>query len=106
MLAFYSSFALAADLEEGDIQLGGGAITGGKEGLKEIIGRLSGYLVLIGSVLAPLMILIGAYMYFTAAGDSSRAQSAKKLIYWSIGGFAIILLSRALFSIISSVLQF
>jgi len=94
-------------LEDGDIQLGGGGIiTGGLGGFGGIIGRLSGYLVLVGSVLAPLMIIIGAYMYFTAAGDASRAQSAKKLIYWSIGGFAVILLSRVLFSIISSVLQF
>jgi len=108
LLIFCASFALGVDFEDGDIQLRGGSgiITGGLSGFGGIVGRLSSYLVLIGSVLAPLMIIIAAYMYFTAAGDSSKAQSAKKLIYWAVGGFAFILVSRVLFSVISSVLQF
>ena len=50
------------------------------------------------SMLAVLFIMIGGLMWLTAAGSSQRVAQAKKLIFDSLGGLAIVLGSYLLLS--------
>ena len=72
--------------------------------IPELIERIVQYVFWIAVVLAPLMILVGAFYFMTAAGDPKRVETGKKIIIWTIVGLGIILFSRAIISIIRSVL--
>jgi len=69
-----------------------------------LVNRITNYAFYIGIILAPLMILVGAFYFMTAAGDPNRVETGKKIIFWTIVGLAIILFSRAIISIIRSIL--
>jgi len=71
-----------------------------------IVANAIGYIFLIGMILAPLLILIGAFMFFTAAGDPSRAQGAKRLIIGASVGLAILLFGRVILAILKFILDF
>ena len=44
-------------------------------------------------ILAIIMLVIGGLMYFAAAGDETRADTAKKIVKFSIIGIAVTLAS-------------
>jgi len=73
--------------------------------LEGIVGRALDYMFLIGVIIAPLVILIGAFMFFTAAGDPTRAQNAKKVVIWAAIGLAILLFAKAIVGIIEYLLK-
>lgn len=73
--------------------------------LEGIIDRAVDYFFLIGMIIAPLIILVGAFMFFTSGGDPARTQSAKRLILWAAIALAILLLAKAITSIIKYILQ-
>ncbi|MBZ9573062.1 hypothetical protein KJA17_02695 [Patescibacteria group bacterium] len=74
------------------------------ESIPELIDNIVQFIFWIAVVLAPLMILVGAFYFITAAGDPKRVETGKKIILWTIVGLAIILFSRGIISIIRSVL--
>lgn len=45
-------------------------------------------------LVAVIYLVIGAFQYFTAYGDESKAESAKKTITWAIIGLVVIILAR------------
>jgi len=47
-------------------------------------------------VLAVLMILIGAYVIATSGGNITRVQLGKRIIIWTIIGYAVMLLARGI----------
>lgn len=97
--------ALAA-VEPGDIVIGPKGSGGtSEEWIEDIVGRAIDYLFLIGVIMAPLIILIGAFMFFTAAGDPTRAQAAKKVIIWAVIGLAILLFAKAIIGIVQYLLK-
>ena len=69
-----------------------------------LVDRITNWTFYIGIILATLMILVGAFYFMTAAGDPNRVETGKKIIFWTIVGLAIILLSRAIIGIIKSIL--
>ncbi|RLC40375.1 MAG: hypothetical protein DRH33_00250 [Candidatus Nealsonbacteria bacterium] len=69
-----------------------------------LVDRITNWTFYIGIILAPLMILVGAFYFMTAAGDPNRVETGKKIIFWTIVGLAIILLSRMIIGIIRSIL--
>jgi len=62
--------------------------------IEEIIDRVSDWIFYLGLVLVPLMIVIGAFMMLTSAGEPGRVKKGKSLIMWTLIGFAIILFSK------------
>ncbi len=63
------------------------------------------YFIFTASIfIAPLMIIIAAFMLATAAGDTNKVNTAKKIILWTVIGFGIVLLSRGIFEAIKSLL--
>lgn len=56
-------------------------------------------------ILAVIMIMYGSFLYLTAHGDDSKAETAKKTIIWSIVGLLIIALARILVNVIGNELS-
>jgi len=62
------------------------------------IGTLIHNLIIIAldvtGLLASIYIIIGAFLYLTAFGDESKAESGKKTITWAIIGLVMVILSQ------------
>lgn len=74
------------------------------ESIPELINAIINAIFWIAVVLAPLMILVGAFYFMTAAGDPKRVETGKKVILWTIVGLAVILFSRGIISVIRTIL--
>ena len=72
--------------------------------VEALIENITNWIYWIAIVVAPLMIVIGAILFMTSAGDPTKVQRAKKLIFWTVIGFAIILFSRGLIALIKTIL--
>lgn len=51
-------------------------------------------LLSVAGVIATIYIVIGAFQYFTAYGDESKAENGKKTLTWAIVGLVLIILAR------------
>lgn len=76
----------------------------GPQSIDELITRVTDYLFTIALVLAPAMIVIAAFLFVISGGDPQKIQQAKNMIFWTIIGFTIIMLSKGLISVIKSFL--
>jgi uncharacterized membrane protein len=72
--------------------------------VEEIINAIINWFFYIAIVLVPLIIVIGAFIILTSAGDSGKVKKGKSLIVWSLIGFAIILFSKGIISLIKSII--
>jgi len=70
----------------------------------ELINAIIRFIFNIAIVVAPLMVIIGAFYILTAAGDPKKVGSGKNIILYTAIGLAIILLARGLISMIESVI--
>ncbi len=61
--------------------------------LSQIATNVLNFLLSIVGILALIMLVVGGIMYLTAAGDEDRADTAKKIVKWSIIGIAVALAS-------------
>jgi len=68
--------------------------------IEALIEGVTNWIFYIGIVLAPLMIVIAAFMFMTSAGDPNKVQRAKQIIIWTCIGLAIILFSRGIIALI------
>lgn len=69
-----------------------------------IINNVINFIFGLAVLLAPLMILIGGALFITSGGNISQVEQAKRMILWTIVGFAIILLSKGVLGIIKQLL--
>jgi len=95
--------------EEGPPSIGGGIHFGSPfelkcEDLPCIIEAIINFIFYVGIALLPLIIIIGGIMYATSGGDYERVSNAKRIIFWAVVGLIIILLAKAIISVIRSVL--
>ena len=65
-----------------------------------IIDRATNWIFYFGLILAPLFVLIGAFMFFTSGGESKRTTDAKKVIIWSVVGLAVALCTKLIYHLI------
>lgn len=72
--------------------------------IKDIIDAVVNYIFYVGVVVAPVMILIGAFIFLTSAGDNERTTLGKRVIRWAIIGLAIILFAKGIMSIVKYIL--
>ncbi len=75
-----------------------------KEEPKDLVNEVSKWMMIVALVLAPLMILLGAFYILTAAGDTKRSTKGKQIIIWASIGLAIFLFAKAFISILKSFL--
>lgn len=72
--------------------------------IKDIVDAVTNYIFYIALAVAPLMILIGAFVFLTSGGVAEKATLGKKIIRWAIIGLAIVLFAKAIMSIVSYIL--
>ena len=91
------------------------AQTGGRTGVEvfnplraqnvsDIITIVANYLFGIGGAVATVMVLVGAFQILTAAGDPKKFGDGKKTIIYAAIGYAILLLSGGVASLVANVL--
>ncbi len=73
--------------------------------ISEVVDSVINYAFLAAMVVAPLIILFGAFTFMTAAGDPEKVATGKKIIFWAIVGLAIALFSKVIISIVKSILS-
>jgi len=72
--------------------------------LLDLLARVINILKIVAAPIVVIMILWGAFLIISAAGDSSRAAKGGKTILWATVGFAIVLLADGIVAILQSAL--
>lgn len=65
-----------------------------KDDISQLIKNAVDLALYLAGVLAVIYLIIGAYQYFTAYGDETKADAGKKTVTWAIIGVVVILLSK------------
>lgn len=74
--------------------------------IENMVSRIASYFLMLGLIIAPVVVLIGVFMIFTAGGDPVKVQMARKLIFWTILILAIIVIARVAISAVRYVVSF
>lgn len=59
----------------------------------------------LGSGIAVILILIGAFYYFTAFGNEEKATKGKTIVMWAIIGLIVIILANVIIFTVTSLLK-
>lgn len=73
--------------------------------LWELIDKIIDLLFYAAAVVAPVIILVAAFKLLTSAGEVEKVQTAKRMIIWAVVGFIVIILSKALVSLLGTMLN-
>ncbi|MBU3957282.1 pilin [Patescibacteria group bacterium] len=85
--------------------LGGAEDIGTAAGIfTQIISNIIGIMTVVAGIWFFFMLIIGAYGYLTAGGDSKKIEEATKKITGALTGLIVIVLAYALVSLIGSLL--
>ena len=71
----------------------------------DLIDAIIKFIFNIALVLAPLFIVIGGFYFVAAAGDPSKIETGKKIIFYTLIGFLIILISRGLVVVLKDLIK-
>jgi len=74
------------------------------DSFETIIDNLIDFIFNIAVVLAPLMLIIGGFLFVTAGGSPEQISRAKNLLIWTAIGFLVVLLSKGILGIINKIL--
>jgi len=77
----------------------------GYENFGDLINAIIKFIFDIALVVAPLMIVIGGFYIVAAAGNPSNIETGKRIIFYTLIGFLIILISRGLVVVIQDLLK-
>ncbi|MFQ6049550.1 MAG: pilin [Candidatus Paceibacterales bacterium] len=70
----------------------------------EFIDNLINFIFKITIVLAPLLIIIAGFLFITARDNLEQIARAKRIIFWTVAGFLIVLLSKGILVIVKQLL--
>jgi len=70
----------------------------------ELVEAIISFIFTIAVVVAPLMIIIGAFYLITAGGEPKKIGTGKNIIIYTLIGLAIIMLARGLLAMIESII--
>ena len=76
----------------------------GVTSIKDLIGRITGLLVIVAIPVATLMIIVGAFQILSAGGDPKKFETGKKTIIYSIVGIAILFLADLFVTLVKELL--
>jgi len=74
------------------------------ETFEELVDAIVNFIFWIAIAIVPLMVLIGAFYFLTAAGDPKKIATGQRIILYTVIGFAIILFARGIIAVIKHVL--
>lgn len=66
------------------------------DSFEELVGKVIEWIINIGMVVAPLIIVIAGFNFATAGGDPTKIQKAKTMLIYAAIGMAVILLAKSL----------
>ena len=69
-----------------------------------IIDNIIDFIFKIAVVLAPLMVVIGGFLFVTAGGNIQQITQAKNLLIWTAVGSLVVLFSKGILGIIETIL--
>ena len=76
----------------------------GTADLTQIIDRIIGFLLQIAVILAPLIFLIGGFMYLTSGGDPQKVSRGTKIMIYAAAGLLIMLLAKAFVGVLKLII--
>ena len=79
--------------------------TWGTKEIEQLILNVTQLATALAGGIAVIMIIWGAFQYFTAYGNEEKAQSGKKIITWAIIGLVVIILANVIIFEIKSLVQ-
>jgi hypothetical protein len=71
---------------------------------QDIIDKLIGLVTIIAIALVPLMFVWAGFNFVTANGEPEKIKKAKDIMLYTVIGLAVVLLSRAVISVVKGVL--
>lgn len=72
--------------------------------IKDFIDGAVNYIFYISVILAPLMIVVGAFVFLTSAGNPKQSKLGGAIIKWAVIGLAVILFAKGVTAIIKMIL--
>lgn len=69
-----------------------------------IFDRIGDWIFTAGIIIAPIMIIIGAFVFLTGGDDPNRVASGKKILMWAVIGLILIVMARGLFMAFRSII--
>ena len=72
--------------------------------LDELVRGIINFIFWVATAAAPLMIVIGAFYFLTSAGNPQQVDTGKKIILYTLIGYAIIFVSYGLITVIKDIL--
>lgn len=69
-----------------------------------IVDNIIDFIFKIAIVVAPLMVIVGGFLFLTAGGNIQQISRARNLLIWTAIGFLIVLLSKGILAIINQIL--
>ncbi|MBI2577519.1 MAG: choice-of-anchor D domain-containing protein, partial [Candidatus Wildermuthbacteria bacterium] len=69
-----------------------------------LITKIVEFLITLALIILPIIIVWGGLMFLTAAGEPAKIQKAKQILTYSVIGFVIMLLSRAVIEFVQNLL--
>jgi low temperature requirement protein LtrA len=75
------------------------------ENFEELVNAVLDWILNIALVLMPLLLVWGGMTFITAAGDPSKVEQAKKIIFYTIIGFFVVLLSKSLIEVLQKLVE-
>jgi len=76
----------------------------GYDDVEDIIDAFVDIILLVGIPIAILMILIAGFYFITSGGNPEKIKTAKRIIFWTVIGFTIILLAKGIIYLIKGVI--
>ncbi len=68
--------------------------------IKDIIKAVQNWIFIVALIIAPLLIILGAFYVVTSGGEPNRVQKGKSIIIWTSIGLGLVLLAKVLYSVI------
>ena len=70
----------------------------------ECIEKIIGFVLWVATAIVPIMIIVAGFLFLTSGGDPEKARTAKRIIFWTVIGLAIILLAKGIISVIKQII--
>ena len=75
------------------------------EDLFKIFDSIGNWIFTAGVIIAPVMIIVGAFLFLTGGDNPTRVASGKKVLMLAVIGLILIVMAKGLFTALRSILE-
>jgi len=69
------------------------------------IEKIISFIFWIAVAIVPIMIIIAGFLFLTSGGDPEKVRTAKRIIFWTVIGLAMVLFAKGIISLIKTVIE-